>query len=397
MNAAVKRLIPVKNKIKFYFNSKINLSDVVSEPSNTTLQVFDIDTKSRLREQAIKVNLVFWSWVIAGPSNDPLSSLTLALVTPTDIFHWLVAPGSKPSPPKKLTTRAPAALPTVPGVASHGRSGKSHTLVAVKYDVSADMDWAYLLLCDSSEVGEGGGEGGGEAGQGGGAPHSPPGRLQLEHLPTGQRCVWFADAAHFHKATSSSGTEVARRLSIVLCQPDGGLKVVTFDLATFEADEEGHWTELGLMGDVAVMPPVDLACATLNIPPPPGASQPGPAAPVGLPQVWLDAIDLTTEGEGDAGVPAPETFWVVQRNGSLKVITIGAEPDAQWAAEEGFQSTAAQTDDAAAVVPLVLCAVRDVSRPAALMVLAQSGTGSTPSISRVRLTRGESSPRKLSL
>ena len=356
-----------------------------------TLQVFDIDTKSKLREQAIKVNLVFWSWVIAGPSNDPLSSLTLALVTPTAIFHWLVAPGSKPSPPKPLMERAPAALPTVPGVASHGRSGKSHTLVAVEYDVSADMNWAFLLLCDSSEVGEGEG-----SPRGDGPPRSPPGRLQLEHLPTGNRVVWFADAARFHKG-SRSGSEVARRLSIVQCQPEGGLKVITFDLAAFEADEEAHWTELGLMGDVAVMPPVDLACATIEIPAPPDAPQPGPAAPLGLPEVWLDAVDLTTEGQAAADGPEGETFWVVQRNGLLKVIAIGTEPDAQWAAEEGFQITTAPTDEAAAATPLVLGAVRDVSRSAALMVLAQSGTGSTPSISRVRLTRNKSAPRKLSL
>ena len=79
------------------------------------------------------------------------------------------------------------------------------------------------------------------------------------------------------------------------------------------------------------------------------------------------------------------------------MISLAKGAGAQWVAEEGFESAVARADDAA-TAPLVLGTSRDVSRPAALMVLTLPGPGKPPAISRVRLSRSDgTAARKLSL
>ena len=86
---------------------------------------------------------------------------------------------------------------------------------------------------------------------------------------------------------------------------------------------------------MVVVAPVALACATLDIPAAADAPAPGMAAPLGVPHVWLDAAEF-----GDTDQTTGETFWVVQRNGLLKVISLGLGAGASWVAEEGWQASA---------------------------------------------------------
>ena len=133
-------------------------------------------------------------------------------------------------------------------------------------------------------------------------------------------------------------------------------------------DEEGHWTDLGLSGDVVVVAPIALACATLDIPAATDAPTPGVAAPLGIPHVWLDAAEFDNTSRPGENAETAETFWVVQQNGALKVINLGKGRDGgglRWLAEEGHQTV--WGDRRADERGLVLSAVRDVSRSAALV------------------------------
>ncbi|ODQ68207.1 clathrin heavy chain, subunit of the major coat protein [Nadsonia fulvescens var. elongata DSM 6958] len=63
--------------------------------STGALQVFNLDTKERLKSASISENVVFWKWI-----NDK----TLGLITDTSIYHWDIIDSTQASP-VKLTNR----------------------------------------------------------------------------------------------------------------------------------------------------------------------------------------------------------------------------------------------------------------------------------------------------
>jgi clathrin heavy chain len=67
--------------------------NILALRSGTTLQIFNLDTKSKLKSHTMPDPLVFWKWT--SPSN-------LALVTGTAVYHWaLEGPGA----PSKMFDR----------------------------------------------------------------------------------------------------------------------------------------------------------------------------------------------------------------------------------------------------------------------------------------------------
>lgn len=67
--------------------------------SNTTVQIFNLDSKQKLKSHNMPEPLVFWKWT--SPSN-------LAMVTGTAVYHW---PLEGNGPPMKLFDRQSNAAP----------------------------------------------------------------------------------------------------------------------------------------------------------------------------------------------------------------------------------------------------------------------------------------------
>merc|ERR1719343_1469521 len=53
--------------------------NILALRSQTTLQIFNLDTKSKMKSHNMTEPLVFWKWT---------SPMNLALVTATSVFHW---------------------------------------------------------------------------------------------------------------------------------------------------------------------------------------------------------------------------------------------------------------------------------------------------------------------
>jgi clathrin heavy chain len=57
-------------------------------PAQKTLQIFNIEMKSKMKAHTMSEDVVFWKWI---------SLNTLALVTETSVYHWSMAGDSQPS------------------------------------------------------------------------------------------------------------------------------------------------------------------------------------------------------------------------------------------------------------------------------------------------------------
>jgi clathrin heavy chain len=91
--------------------------NILALRSGTTLQIFNLDTKSKLKSHTMPDPLVFWKWT--SPSN-------LALVTGTAVYHWaLEGPGA----PSKMFDR-------------HASLGPNTQII--NYKVSPDNKWCVL-------------------------------------------------------------------------------------------------------------------------------------------------------------------------------------------------------------------------------------------------------------
>jgi clathrin heavy chain len=91
--------------------------NILALRSGTTLQIFNLDTKSKLKSHNMPESLVFWKWT--SPSN-------LALVTGTAVYHWaLEGPGA----PSKMFDR-------------HATLGPQTQII--NYRVSPDNKWCVL-------------------------------------------------------------------------------------------------------------------------------------------------------------------------------------------------------------------------------------------------------------
>ncbi|KAI0629190.1 clathrin heavy chain [Trametes polyzona] len=91
---------------------------ILALKSGRTLQVFNIETKAKVKSHVNNEDVVFWKWI---------SDQTLGLVTETAVYHWSIADAT--SPPQKIFDRHP-------------------TLVGaqiINYRASADEKWLVLV------------------------------------------------------------------------------------------------------------------------------------------------------------------------------------------------------------------------------------------------------------
>jgi len=84
------------------------------------LQVFNLDTKAKLKAFSIAETVEFWKWV---------SPTMLGLVTPTAVYHWDVASGPVDGPPVK----------------AFDRTANLQGAQIISYRVSADAKWCVLV------------------------------------------------------------------------------------------------------------------------------------------------------------------------------------------------------------------------------------------------------------
>jgi clathrin heavy chain len=93
------------------------VQNILALRSGTTLQIFNLDTKSKLKSHAMPESLVFWKWT---------SPVNLALVTATSVYHWAL---EGPEPPVKMFER-------------HATLGPNTQII--NYKVSPDQKWCLL-------------------------------------------------------------------------------------------------------------------------------------------------------------------------------------------------------------------------------------------------------------
>src|SRR5258708_16288712 len=89
-----------------------------SMTANRTLQIFNIDTKQKVKAHENNENVVFWKWI---------SESALGLVTDTSVYHWSITDAT--SPPQKVFDR-------------HATLAGSQI---INYRISADEKWMVLI------------------------------------------------------------------------------------------------------------------------------------------------------------------------------------------------------------------------------------------------------------
>ena len=65
-----------------------------STTANKTLQIFNIDTKQKVKAHESNENVVFWRWI---------SESAIGIVTDTSVYHWIITDAT--SPPQKIFDR----------------------------------------------------------------------------------------------------------------------------------------------------------------------------------------------------------------------------------------------------------------------------------------------------
>ena len=93
------------------------VSNILALRSGTTLQVFDLDAKAKLKNHTMPEPVVFWKWT--GPTN-------LALVTASSVYHWSIEGDGAPA---KVFDRHPSLGPNTQ---------------VINYRFSPDEKWCLL-------------------------------------------------------------------------------------------------------------------------------------------------------------------------------------------------------------------------------------------------------------
>jgi clathrin heavy chain len=83
-----------------------------------TLQIFNIETKQKVKSHVNNEDVVFWKWV---------SETTIGMVTDTSVFHWTIS--DQTSPPQKIFDR-------------HATLSGAQI---INYRVTADEKWLVLI------------------------------------------------------------------------------------------------------------------------------------------------------------------------------------------------------------------------------------------------------------
>lgn len=93
------------------------VQNIMALRSGTTVQIFNLDAKAKVKAHQMPEPLVFWKWT---------SPLNLALVTASSVYHWQL---NDAEPPKKLFDRLPQLGPNTQ---------------IINYRVSPDGKWCVL-------------------------------------------------------------------------------------------------------------------------------------------------------------------------------------------------------------------------------------------------------------
>ncbi|KAJ7636025.1 hypothetical protein DFH06DRAFT_1219759 [Mycena polygramma] len=91
---------------------------ILALKAGRTLQIFNIDTKQKVKSHVNDADVVFWKWV---------SDTTIGMVTESSVFHWTIA--DQTSPPQKIFDRHP----TLSGAQ------------IINYRVTPDEKWLVLV------------------------------------------------------------------------------------------------------------------------------------------------------------------------------------------------------------------------------------------------------------
>ena len=97
---------------------KPRYTDRIARTAGRTLQIFNIETKTKVKSHANAEDVIFWKWI---------SDNIVGIVTDTAVYHWTMADAT--SPPQKVFDRHP-------------------TLVGaqiINYRCSADEKWLVLV------------------------------------------------------------------------------------------------------------------------------------------------------------------------------------------------------------------------------------------------------------
>ena len=86
--------------------------------ASRTLQIFNIETKQKIKSHSNNEDIVFWKWV---------SDTTIGMVTETSVYHWTIS--DQTSPPQKIFDRHP----TLAGAQ------------IINYRVTPDEKWLVLI------------------------------------------------------------------------------------------------------------------------------------------------------------------------------------------------------------------------------------------------------------
>ncbi|KAF8141713.1 hypothetical protein EV363DRAFT_1308829 [Boletus edulis] len=96
---------------------------ILALKAGRTLQIFNIETKQKVKSHANNEDVVFWKWV---------SETTIGMVTETSVYHWSI--GDQTSPPQKVFDRHP----TLAGAQ------------IINYRVTPDEKWLVLIGISSN-------------------------------------------------------------------------------------------------------------------------------------------------------------------------------------------------------------------------------------------------------
>lgn len=70
---------------------------IIALKAQRTLQIFNLETKEKLKSHAMHEEVVFWKWI---------SEKSLGLVTDTSVYHWDITDPNQPAPVKMFERHA---------------------------------------------------------------------------------------------------------------------------------------------------------------------------------------------------------------------------------------------------------------------------------------------------
>jgi clathrin heavy chain len=107
----------VSNKVNIVLRYYL-LFELASLVAGRTLQIFNIETKQKVKSHVNNEDIVFWNWV---------SDTTIGMVTESSVYHWTV--GDSTSPPQKIFDRHPTLA----------------SAQIINYRVTPDEKWLVLI------------------------------------------------------------------------------------------------------------------------------------------------------------------------------------------------------------------------------------------------------------